>query len=155
MTSEPTFVITKNDIDYVDNNATDKNDLLSQWLNSLETRSSLFWLHYIDCNLSDEEEKQLLSSNSLESSGSTRTITTSEEDDDTPSTDIDDEFNNTTIINRENRAESNADDNDNENDDVFSAETTLSCHSIAHRESDLLVALTENCTLGPVCYFCR
>lgn len=29
------------------------------------------------------------------------------------------------------------------------------CNSIAHRESDLLVALSENCTLGPVCYFCR
>lgn len=29
------------------------------------------------------------------------------------------------------------------------------CKSIAHRDSELLLALTENCSLGPVCYFCR
>lgn len=29
------------------------------------------------------------------------------------------------------------------------------CNSVAHRDADLLVALTGNCSLGPVCYFCR
>lgn len=29
------------------------------------------------------------------------------------------------------------------------------CKSVAHRDSELLIALTENCSLGPVCYFCR
>lgn len=30
------------------------------------------------------------------------------------------------------------------------------CRSIAHRDSELIAAITENCTHhGPVCYFCR
>lgn len=36
--------------------------------------------------------------------------------------------------------------------DVF---PILTCKSIAYRESELVVALSENCTLVPVCYFCR
>ncbi|KAJ3660864.1 hypothetical protein Zmor_005293 [Zophobas morio] len=89
--------------------------LLTQWLNSLETRS-LFWLHYID----DDDKR----ANSLESTEAS----TSED------TDAD-----------------HMDDYLDADDDIFAP----TCRSIAHRESDLLLALTENCTLGPVCYFCR
>lgn len=92
--------------------------LLSQWLNSLETRSSLFWLRYVD-----DDEKV---ANSLES---TEASTSTSED-----TDAD-----------------HVDDYLEDVHEVFSK----TCRSIAHRESDLLLALTENCTLGPVCYFCR
>ncbi|XP_063910662.1 FH1/FH2 domain-containing protein 3 isoform X4 [Zophobas morio] len=88
--------------------------LLTQWLNSLETRS-LFWLHYID----DDDKR----ANSLESTEAS----TSED------TDAD-----------------HMDDYLDADDDIFAP----TCRSIAHRESDLLLALTENCTLGPVCYFC-
>jgi hypothetical protein len=88
--------------------------MLAQWLNSLETRSSLFWLHYVD-----DDDKL---ANSLES-------TEASTGDDTD----------------------HADDYLDDVHDVFAP----TCRSIAHRESDLLLALTENCTLGPVCYFCR
>lgn len=93
-------------------------DILSQWLNSLETRSSLFWLRYHE---NDEESEKR--ANSLESTDGTLSDTDSET--------VDDEV---------------------DCSDVFPIAT---CRSIAHRESDLLVALSENCTLGPVCYFCR
>lgn len=29
------------------------------------------------------------------------------------------------------------------------------CKSIAHRDSELIAAITENCNHGPICYFCR
>lgn len=38
-----------------DQNDYNSSDLLSQWLNSLETRSSLFWLHYVECNFRSRE----------------------------------------------------------------------------------------------------
>lgn len=41
-----------------------------------------------------------------------------------------------------------------EAEDVF--EMSPTCKSIAHRDSDLIAAIAENCTHGgPVCYFCR
>lgn len=96
-------------------------DLLSQWLNSLETRSSLFWLRYIDNEFNDEEHEKR--ANSLESTDGTLS--------DIDVEDIEDDV------------------------DCSEVFPIPQCRSIAHRESDLLVALSENCTLGPVCYFCR
>ncbi|XP_017772966.1 PREDICTED: uncharacterized protein LOC108560052 [Nicrophorus vespilloides] len=77
-------------------------DLLTQWLDSLETRSSLFWLHYVECN---------------------------------------------------SRSSSSEASEDAEKE-CSSCSPIVQCKSIAHRDSGLLLALTENCTLGPVCYFC-
>lgn len=94
---------------------THNDGILTQWLSSLEIRSSFFWLRY-----DDDHDKV---NNSLESTEAS----TSE---DTDADHVDDFFNSDDIEN-------------------------FTCRSIAHRESDLLVALTENCTLGPVCYFCR
>lgn len=102
-------------------------DLLAEWLQTLELKSSLFWTHhYADSGFSEIGENEKCSS-SIESTRSTVS--------DTDLENIDDE-----------------DEGFNSCADVF-AETP--CKSIAHRESDLLVALSENCTLGPVCYFCR
>nr|CAH7745162.1 unnamed protein product [Callosobruchus chinensis] len=109
--------LTDTDIEYV--YKTGSAELLSKWLTSLETKSSLFWLHYLDSDF--EKEKR---ANSLESTEGTLS-----------DTDV---------------------DADETSEEFGSAESvTSSCRSIAHRESDLLVALSENCTLGPVCYFCR
>lgn len=120
--------LSKNKIDY-GGYESESADLLSQWLNSLESRSSLFWLHYIDGDLpSDDEEDKEHRANSLESTG---TATSDEIDQDI--------------------------DPDGFCDDVQAKDffSMAPCRSIAHRESDLLVALSENCALGPVCYFCR
>lgn len=108
----------------IDYDTFESSALLSQWLNSLESRSSLFWLNYIDDD-GDEDEDDIKEkrANSLESTEAT----TSEDTDDS----LSDEPNSL---------------------DMF---LMTPCRSIAHRDSDLLVALTENCTLGPVCYFCR
>ncbi|CAH0547380.1 unnamed protein product [Brassicogethes aeneus] len=116
--------LSKREIDY-GGYESESADLLSQWLNSLETRSSLFWLHYIDGDLPSEEddEKKEQRANSLESTSTTA-----------------------------------SDDIEGDNDNEYVADKDFfaiaPCRSIAHRESDLLVALSENCTLGPVCYFC-
>lgn len=117
--------LSKSDIDYGCYKGPSA-DLLSQWLNSLETRSSWFWLHYIDADLSADEAEHEKRANSLESTDGTLSDTDGENIDD-------------------------GDGHDQNVDDVFCPP----CRSIAHRESDLLVALTENCPLGPVCYFCR
>lgn len=119
---EPKALPNNEDTDY----EYESSALLSQWLNSLESRSSLFWLNYIDDDGDDDDETEDVKekrANSLESTEAT----TSEDTDDS----LSDESNSL---------------------DMF---LTAPCRSIAHRDSDLLVALTENCTLGPVCYFCR
>ncbi|CAH1986015.1 unnamed protein product [Acanthoscelides obtectus] len=108
--------LTDTDINYV--YKTGSAELLSKWLTSLENKSSLFWLHYLDSDF--EREKR---ANSLESTEGT--------------------------------VSDNEDEPDETCEEFGSAESVISsCRSIAHRESDLLVALSENCTLGPVCYFC-
>lgn len=98
-------------------------EILTQWFDSLEFRSSHFW-HF--CNLNDEDRKEKRA-NSVES----MEATTSE------STDGD--------YGEENSLEG----------DHCGFLSVEPCRSIAHRETDLLVALSENCSLGPVCYFCR
>lgn len=49
-----------------------------------------------------------------------------------------------------------------ESDDVFdnhisnnNNNSSTTCKSIAHRDTELIAAITENCNHGPVCYFCR
>lgn len=116
--------LSKSDLDYggYSQNST---HLLSKWLNTLETQSSLFWLHCIGCN--NQAEVDDFQTKDLEGSLSSNEGTDSLIDDQS----------------------------------VFSEafeDTALGlteCKSIAHRDSELLVALTENCSLGPVCYFCR
>lgn len=109
---------TQSDVDYT------SSDLLSQWFNSLETRSSLFWLHYVECNnfCEESDESELSLTNSSDSGVDNTNCCYDIDDKDT-----------------------------NKNVPVLTTE----CKSIAHRDSELLVALTENCSHGPVCYFCR
>lgn len=110
-------------------------DLLSQWLNSLETRSSLFWLHYVECNYNqknagkkdfceDSDEGEELSLTNSSDSG---------------------------LENSNSFTDNDTDDKDSNKNLPILPE----CKSIAHRDSELLLALTENCSHGPVCYFCR
>lgn len=115
--------LSKSDLDYggYSQNST---HLLSKWLNTLETQSSLFWLHCIGCNEGEEDEFEgKPREGSLSSNEGTDSL-------------VDDQS-------------------------VFSegfedsALGVTECKSIAHRDSELLLALTENCSLGPVCYFCR
>ncbi|CAG9840225.1 unnamed protein product [Diabrotica balteata] len=106
---------------------TESVDILSQWLHALETRSSLFWLRYLGAGF-NEDEVEDCEEKRAHSLGST---CSSFSDTDADNVDeCEEDF----------------------GGDVFALPP---CKSIAHRESDLLVALSENCTLGPVCYFCR
>lgn len=125
MSNEPPIVIDKHKPSN-GRNKSESVDILSQWLHALETRSSLFWLRYLGAGLNeDQDDREEKRANSL---GST----------DSSFSDIDND---------------NIDESEEDfGSDVFAVPP---CRSIAHRESDLLVALSENCTLGPVCYFCR
>lgn len=125
MTSETLLMdhLSKSDLDYggYSQNST---HLLSKWLNTLETQSSLFWLHCIGCKQAEEEEFErkapegsLSSNEGTESLGDDQSVFSEGSED--------------------------------------AALGLTECKSIAHRDSDLLLALTENCSLGPVCYFCR
>lgn len=126
MTTESLLMdnLSKSDLDYggYSQNST---HLLSKWLNTLETQSSLFWLHCIGCNQPEEEEfeQAKLPEGSLSSNEG---------------------------------SESLGDDQSVFSEGFEDAALGVSeCKSIAHRDSELLLALTENCSLGPVCYFCR
>lgn len=124
MTTETLVIddLSKTDLDYggYSQNST---HLLSKWLNTLETQSSLFWLHCIGCSETEEDDFEGKPEGSLSSNEGTDSL-------------VDDQS-------------------------VFSegsedaALGVTECKSIAHRDSQLLLALTENCALGPVCYFCR
>lgn len=111
--------------------------LLNQWLDSLEKKSSFFWVHFTEDDFPHKAETSTKRANSLESNSDPLSDTDSGE--------------HSLTLNSLNSSENFEDDFD-KIDDVFSVPP---CRSIAHRESDLLLALTENCTLGPVCYFCR
>lgn len=117
--------LSKSDLDYDGGGST---HLLSKWLNTLETQSSLFWLHCIGCSETEEdvefEEKMMRGEGSLSSNEGTDSL-------------IDDQ----SVYS--------------EGSEDASALGMTECKSIAHRDSQLLLALTENCALGPVCYFCR
>lgn len=113
----------KNETEY--NSST---DLLSQWLNSLETRSSLFWLHYAECNF-----KETNFCDDYDDEGDLSLTNSSDSGLENPNSFIDIDT-----------------DDSNKNVPILSE-----CKSIAHRDSELLLALTENCSHGPVCYFCR
>lgn len=45
----------KNDKNKSDQSEYSGSELLSQWLTSLESRSSFFWLHYVECNIRSRE----------------------------------------------------------------------------------------------------
>lgn len=126
-------------------------DTLSEWLNSLNARSEALWLHHQEgscCSSYDDSSSSGVSDvNSLEfassqsecgsgsicsSSGSSASIARCKSLEDV--------------------AHPAAIDGDKRERD---ARLPTECRSIAHRDSELLVALTENCALGPVCYFCR
>lgn len=125
----------QNETDY--NYNCSSSDLLSQWLNSLETRSSLFWLHYVECNLN---EKTVIKNGGFEG----------EEESDEGELSLTNSSD-SGLENSNSFTDNDTDDKDsNKNVPILSE-----CKSIAHRDSDLLVALTENCSHGPVCYFCR
>ncbi|KAK9886767.1 hypothetical protein WA026_018417 [Henosepilachna vigintioctopunctata] len=98
-------------------------DILAQWLDSLESRSSHFW-HF--CNF-DDGPRQEKRANSVESMEATTSEST------------DGDYGEECSL---------------EGDHTSSFLSMEPCRSIAHREPDLLVALSENCSLGPVCYFC-
>ncbi|KAH1010672.1 hypothetical protein HUJ05_004929 [Dendroctonus ponderosae] len=110
--------------------------LLNQWLNSLEKRSSFFWVHFTEDDF-HRAEASAKRANSLESNSDPLSDTDSGE-------------------HSLNLASLNSSENFEDIEDFDKLEDVFTpCRSIAHRESDLLLALTENCTLGPVCYFCR
>lgn len=106
---------------------------LNHWLESLEERSSTFYWVFSEEDFLHRAESCGKRANSLESD---------------PLSDCD-SVDHLAALNSLNSSE-NFDEDFEKLDDLFAP-----CHSIAHRESDLLVALSENCTLGPVCYFCR
>lgn len=60
----------------------DSNELLSQWLNSLETRSSLFWLHYVECNYNSSSDGARSNSVETQESSSAEASSTSDYADD-------------------------------------------------------------------------
>lgn len=140
MTTEAILLdnISKTDLDY-GGYPTNSAHLLSKWLNTLEQQSSLFWLHCIGCsfeddheNEDDEEEESLQVEESDAEGGDSSEVTAERDDED---------------------AEGSL--SENSVDEVDVALGMKPCNSIAHRDSELLLALTENCSLGPVCYFCR
>lgn len=129
---------TQNESDYNYNGAS--TDLLSQWLNSLETRSSLFWLHYVECNFKDGD-----------SSGTNKIQYDQESDEGAASLTNSSEYTDSGLENCNSLTDNDADDKESSKN----VSVVPECKSIAHRDSELLLALTENCSHGPVCYFCR
>lgn len=126
-------------------NNTGPPDLLTQWLNSLETRTSLFWLHYVECNFKNNSEEA--SRFRVEKLGS----------EDTASLSSSSFLTEETLSDFDSLRDSNSSASSVEQS--FSYEETevpiIPCRSIAHRDSELLVALSGNCSHGAVCYFCR
>lgn len=116
--------LSKSDLNY-GSYSQNSTHLLSKWLNTLESQSSLFWLHCIGCNNQADEDE-------FERKGPEGSLTSNEGSD------------------------SLGDDQSVFSEGSEDAALGLTeCKSIAHRDSELLLALTENCSLGPVCYFCR
>lgn len=130
-------------------------DLLTQWLNSLETRTSLFWLHYVECNFKNNSEEasrfreEKLGSEETDASLSSRSSFLTEE----------------TVSDFDSLRDSNSSTSSVEQSSLLLEEAEdgglskevpiIPCKSIAHRDPELLVALSENCSHGAVCYFCR
>lgn len=108
----------------IDDYSSGSSHLLSRWLDSLETHSSLFWLR-CEGIAENPDELDLL----------------------------DGECEGEELLGEEDGGDSGV----GSKGDLRELEEfgMAPCTSIAHRDSDLLVALTENCTLRPVCYFCR
>lgn len=128
--------LSKGDLNLNYGNYANSSELLSKWFNSLEARSSLFWLHYLNCNFIDEEEDENDRRPTIEEV-KRPDLTVEDEDGSVNSDSLGVKI-------------------DEDNDDYDATEFPIvSCNSIAHRDTELLVALTENCTHRPVCYFCR
>ncbi|KAF7265989.1 hypothetical protein GWI33_020723 [Rhynchophorus ferrugineus] len=107
-----------------------QSSFLGQWLSTFHRRSTVFWIHFPDDFRTNAMERtHPHRAHSLYSSSDTDSPETSASNSLTSSV--------------------NSDEDLDRIEDVF-----VPCRSIAHRESDLLMALTENCSLGPVCYFC-
>lgn len=124
-------------------------DLLTQWLNSLETRTSLFWLHYVECNFKNNSEEACKFREKLGSEESASLSSSSL-------------FTEETVSDFDSLKDSNSSTSSIEqssllytDDNSLKEVPIIPCKSIAHRDSELLVALSENCSHGPVCYFCR
>lgn len=139
MTTEAIFLdkISNTDLDY-GGYPSNSAHLLSKWLNTLEQQSSLFWLHCLGCNFvedhdeADDDEKEPLQ---IERS--------------------DTEVSETSDVALEDECDTQGSSSENNADEEDVSVGMKPCKSIAHRDSELLLALTENCSLGPVCYFCR
>ncbi|XP_071057371.1 FH1/FH2 domain-containing protein 3 isoform X1 [Onthophagus taurus] len=124
-------------------------DLLTQWLNSLETRTSLFWMHYVECNFKNNSEEACKFREKL---GSEETISLSSE----AMSDFDSLRDSNSSTSSISCGEISDQTGFLEGDPSGIKEEIpiVACKSIAHRDSELLVALSENCSHGPVCYFC-
>lgn len=131
-------------------------NILSNWFNSLEERSSVFWLQYINYNLidEDEEEEEIDKPKPIACPADAITtqspdVTTAINNECVESTNYCNNINHTIVPENLPSADVKGDSNE------VTKLPIVSCNSIAHRDTELLVALTENCTHGPVCYFCR
>lgn len=111
--------------------------LVSKWLDTLESQSSLFWLHCIGCSFEEQSDD-----------GEDMGIRDSKDvmDDDSGVHDV-------FTVDKTSESDGSVDSGTAEEmDDSLRLAT---CNSVAHRDTELLVALKGNCRVGPVCFFCR
>lgn len=128
-------------------------DLLSKWFSSLEARSSLFWLHYLNCTFIDDEEEEEFIYKSKEENNA-ENVKNLEENPLSSAGNCDNYVASLVAVQNKDKSRINIDSLGVKIGDATKF-PIAPCNSIAHRDTELLVALTENCTHGPVCYFCR